>query len=126
MQTFVKLRPLSRLSYLNFTPAEGVELKVAQSNYCLEVKAPVIELEGKAVTEILPNQSFRVTLGKVTPRKYTATVSFPIQLSVNVQGLPGLIMVEPDEEVEITLNLKALRKINLAELPYFMRLYLID
>lgn len=127
---FIKLRPTARVSYLGYTKGPSVTADVHRTHYCLNITVPTVSVgaegEAKETATILPNQSFKVALGIVSPPKYTLLLSFPLGLCNSVQGLPGTIMVEPGDSVDLTLNLKALRKINLSELDYFARMYLID
>lgn len=127
---FIKLRPTARVSYLGFKAAEGVHAEVHRTNYCYNITVPSVMVgtgaEARESAVISPNQSFKVALGMVSPPKYTLLLSFPLELCNAVQGLPGTIMIEPGDTVELNLSLKALKKIDLAELKFFARMYLID
>lgn len=127
MQTFVKMRPATRITYIGFSPAEGVEAKVNQNNFCMDIRIPTVKLaDGTRKDSISVNQSFEVTLGNICPRRYTVLLVLPLELTNNVQGPVGPIMIEEGELVNITMNFKATRKVDLTDLPYFARIYLID
>lgn len=124
MQTFVKLRPAARLSYLGFSHGEGVESTINVRNYALDVKGPAW-VNGEPETEIKVNQSFTLRLGLLAPKRYTCMVVVHSQLQCATMG-PSIMVLEPGEVVDLNLTFKALKNINLTEMPYSVRLYLID
>lgn len=124
METFVKLRPLARVSYVGLKLAEGAEGKVHHQNFAYEVKIDKGETKDGLSSTIETNQSFDLAVGALTPKKYPVMVYVHPALQMAAQGVSSF-MLEPGEEIDLTLTFKALRKIDLTKLPYTVRLYVI-
>lgn len=125
MSAFVNLRPISRLAYVNLSAGEGVTSEVNIKNHALDVRGPAW-VKDAAVEVVEANQSFELRLGTIAPRgNYTLMLVVHHALQNSTVG-PTVIMLEPGEVLDCTLNFRALRKINLTEMPHCVRLYLID
>ena len=126
MQTFVKLRPAARISYIGLKAAEGIEPKINHGNFAMDVDVQAVMLaDGSMVSTVQPNQSFTVPVGTLTPPRYTLMMVMSPAVQNACIG-PSILMLEPGESLELTMNFKALRKLDLTSIPYFARIYLID
>jgi hypothetical protein len=126
METFVKLRPTARISYAGLTPGVDVNsMNVHQKNFALDVHVTGAKTKDGVSEVIEVNQNFEVDLGKIKAQKYSVMVILHPSIQQSTSGSITSTIVEPGESLDLSLKLKALRKIDLTSLSYFARLYVI-
>lgn len=136
MSALVHLPNNSRISlYLKPNPAEGFEAISTVSKFGVEFRAaaehaPEAELlsgkeAGGSVSKIAANQRAVLHLGYIKPYKYQSivTINPEFNLFATVVG-PGIL--EPREEVPLSLVINAHKEVDLSKISWFCRVYMFE
>ena len=81
--------------------------------------------EGKLVTEIAPNQRACMTLGTVNPTKFQALLVPNPELGM-LASVETALVIEPKDTQVIRLIITAHKAVRLADLAWYMRVYLLS
>lgn len=130
---YVRLITGSRLlTYVKFKALEGVQKTHTTSQLGVQLSRPQIriiggEKDGQFIEDgiIKPNQKVALQFGEVRPVKYNVQVSYnPALLESGLASAP--FMLEPGDDGMLTLYYRADRSINVYELPWIIRLYIVE
>jgi hypothetical protein len=134
MGALVKLSAASRMkNYLNLATEPGISYRTTKTNMGVELfgNPPVTvvggEKDGQALdgTSIRANQKVFIALGELCPQKYQVLVEVnPLLAAYGTAQCASI--VEPGDNLELGIYLKADRQLDLPEGLWFVRLYLID
>lgn len=133
MSSLLKLNMPSRwTNYLRVQPAEGVNMRNVPSGLAVELhtRHAVLASGDKAGdsvegTVIKPNQKVYLPLGVINPAKYHALleVNPKFYLDGNV-GVPRIL--EPNEEIELVVSFRADKTVDLEDMSWTVRIYMLD
>lgn len=132
MPMFININKGGMLTkYARYAPAEGISTRTTASKLGVELfGTPEVILmggdnDGKSPEgPIRANQTVLIRLGNVHPQKFHMLLVVNPDILRNGQvGSPSLIEPEP---TSLDFTFKASRQIDLSELPYLARLYLLD
>lgn len=129
---FVNLNKSNTLSkYARFVLGDGVTTRPTVSKLGVELGGnPVVtivggENDGKLLEgPIRANQTVLIRLGAVSPQKFH--MMFVVNPDLTRAGQVGVHNIIEPEPTELTITIRASRQIELSELSYFARLYLLD
>lgn len=133
-ETFVKLSMASRqVGYLRAEYHPGVRAKNTNSNLGIELSGnPVIKIaSGKDAGELLEdtvlkaNQKVSIELGVFKPHRFHGHLIVNPELTM-AGTVAGPVLVEPDEATVLGFTLRPDHQIDLADIKWMMRIYLID
>lgn len=123
----------SRHAYLGLDPAPGITGKNVARNlgyrlsgvngtYLTGQKAGE-SIEG---TVLKAGQTVQLNFGTVAPSRYECLVTFNPQLQSSCMVCSPSIISHGDGPTSLTLTLSVFRQIDLAEVPWFVTLHLVD
>lgn len=130
--TFVKLSSNSRLAYFRYEAAPMVERSLTSSSMGMQLITGEITLvsgekKGQLVEDgqVKPNQSVKLSFGTIQPNHYHALVT--VNPEISKAGSVGVVtLVEPEDATDLEIILRTTVGINLHDLAWHVRVYLID
>lgn len=134
MSALVHLPHNTRVNmYLRPKAAEGLGTRITRSKFGVEFyanTAATAELlsgkeAGTSVQKVAANQRAKLLLGTVEPTKYQAIVSLNPALN-EVATVQAPLILEPKEEIQLSLIINAHKEVDLAKLDWYCRVYLFE
>ena len=117
--------------YIVLQANPGVATKIGgQKSSCLEIKCNSMTILSKdagdeLVSEMKANQKAVIQIGKIIPFRYNVMVVVNPELNGKV-SINSPILLEAGEEVQLDIYLQSWKSLDVSELPWTVRLYVID
>ena len=133
MAVFLKPRGISIARYAKLEPAPGASIAATGnvSQYCanllVEPALSLTDKDGEPIKdgELKPGQRAYLKLGKLNADKYHILLVVNPTLARHCY-IGGAMLVEPYESVDLDYMIKVEKAINLNQLDYAFRIYVMD